>query len=319
MFNRKEARASLAGLGLLVLVHLGAEWWRSLQERPLPIIVPIATTWYPFESPKKEFKNPYRRYNRGSTFRPRHFKNPLIYPKPGTMADSLGVQDWENLGLSPKQVQWAEIIRKERGGLKNAEDIDRLFMLKEPQRETLKQLLVFPVDSTEKIEFKVNNKPPTGFREKVPLNSADSLELLSVQGLGGFTVRQILSHRRTFGAFVSLGELYYLKGMQPERYEKLRGQLFLDSAAVEPVQWHYLGRTQLLALSFIDWKMAKSLLALRKKQGGNLPSKAQCIQAGMNDRQEAGSTNTVQFTDQTLSHAKLLIAGLREPGPRPMR
>ncbi len=71
--------------------------------------------------------------------------------------------------------------------------------------------------------------------------------------------------------------------MQPERYEKLRSRLVLDSLAVEPVPWQYLGRTQLLALPFIDWKMAKALLELRKKQGGKLPSKAQCLLAGMND------------------------------------
>lgn len=283
MLNRVEARAALAGLIVLFLVHLGARWWRSAQKETLPIIVPIVAQWTPFESSKKGYSYPKRKFNHQFFSNRRTTHSPLIFPEQGTLADSLTNKDWKNLGLSPKQIFWAEKIRKENGGFKKPEDLDHLFMLNEAQRESLKKVLAFPtMDSLEKwndLEEPASNAS----NEKVQLNTADSLELLSVKGLGAYTVAQILRHRRTFGAFVSMGELHYLRGMQAERYEMLRRRLVCDTLPVKPISWQYLGRTQLLALPFVDWKLAKALLALRKRQSKRIPSKAQCIQAGMND------------------------------------
>lgn len=268
---------------MLLLVHLGARWWRSSQKDTLPIIVPIVAKWTPFESSKKGYSYPKKKFNQQFFSNRRTTHSPLIFPEQGTLVDSLTNKDWKNLGLSPKQIFWAEKIRKDKGGFKKPEDLDPLFMLNEAQRESLKRVLVFPtMDSLEK--WNDLEKPaPNAPNEKVLLNTADSLELLSVKGLGAYTVAQILRHRRTFGAFISLGELYYLSGMQADRYEMLRQRLVCDTLKVKPISWQYLGRTQLLALPFVDWKLAKALLTLRKRQSKRIPSKDQCIQAGMND------------------------------------
>ncbi len=283
MLNRVEARAAFAGMVVLLLVHFGARWWRSSQKEALPIIVPIAATWTPFESSKKQYSYPKKKFTHRYSSKRQTTQHPLIYPQKGTLVDSLTAKDWQNLGLSPKQVLWAEKIRNEKQGFKKPEDLDQLFVLNETQRESLKQILVFPEVSTLEEWNNLEVPAPYPSNEKILLNTADSLELLSVKGLGAFTVGQILHHRRTFGAFISLGELHYLRGMQAERYEMLRQRLVCDTLEVKPISWQYLGRTQLLALPFVDWKVAKAILTLRKRQSKRIPSKAQCIQAGMND------------------------------------
>lgn len=62
----------------------------------------------------------------------------------------------------------------------------------------------------------------------VELNSADSVELLSIRGVGPFYARQIIKYRERLGGYVRPEQLLELYKMDRERYEPIAEQITVD-------------------------------------------------------------------------------------------
>jgi competence protein ComEA len=62
------------------------------------------------------------------------------------------------------------------------------------------------------------------------LNAADSLELLSLPGIGPAFASRLLAFRRTHGAFASVEDLLDVKGIGPKRLERLRAFVIVRPA-----------------------------------------------------------------------------------------
>ena len=58
--------------------------------------------------------------------------------------------------------------------------------------------------------------------EKVDLNQADPMELTTLPGIGSSTAAKISAYRDANGPFKSIDELLNVKGIGPEKLEKIR-------------------------------------------------------------------------------------------------
>ena len=62
---------------------------------------------------------------------------------------------------------------------------------------------------------------------KVSLNSADAVELTTLNGVGEATAAAIIAHRESIGGFTALEQLLDVKGIGPAKYEKISGDISL--------------------------------------------------------------------------------------------
>src|ERR1700719_210857 len=71
-------------------------------------------------------------------------------------------------------------------------------------------------------------KPPAA---PVNLNTATSVELQLVPGIGPVTAEKILQMRKSYGAFKSVDDLSAIRGIGPKRLEKMRKYLTVGKAS----------------------------------------------------------------------------------------
>lgn len=69
----------------------------------------------------------------------------------------------------------------------------------------------------------------------VDINSADSLELLSVKGIGPYYAHAILRYRQRLGGYVSIDQLLEIRGMNEERLSPLRKSLAVDRSRIKKI------------------------------------------------------------------------------------
>ena len=71
-------------------------------------------------------------------------------------------------------------------------------------------------------------KPPA---HPIDINSASSVQLQEVPGIGPATAEKILAMRKSYGAFKSVDDLLSVRGIGPKRLEKMRKYLVAGHAA----------------------------------------------------------------------------------------
>src|SRR5215471_14159649 len=76
--------------------------------------------------------------------------------------------------------------------------------------------------------FSATKKPPV---HPIDINSANSVQLQEVPGIGPATAEKILAMRKSYGAFKSVDDLLSVRGIGPKRLEKMRKYLVAGHAA----------------------------------------------------------------------------------------
>jgi competence ComEA-like helix-hairpin-helix protein len=71
-------------------------------------------------------------------------------------------------------------------------------------------------------------KPPA---HPIDINSASSVQLQEVPGIGPATADKILAMRKSYGAFKSVDDLLSVRGIGPKRLEKMRKYLVAGHAS----------------------------------------------------------------------------------------
>ena len=75
--------------------------------------------------------------------------------------------------------------------------------------------------------FPATKKPPA---RPIDINSASSVQLQEVPGIGPATAEKILAMRKSYGAFKSVDDLLSVRGIGPKRLEKMRKYLVAGHA-----------------------------------------------------------------------------------------
>ena len=137
-------------------------------------------------------------------------------PIPVNRLDSAG---WVQHGLSPRQAASAVRYRDAVGGFHNVKVLSRMRVLPDGWMKQHKGRLVFPAigmpesapgesKSTlvpKEKDVAMNEAEPTG--GLVPLNTADSMELIALRGVGPWVAGRILQARRRWGGCAEAAQL----------------------------------------------------------------------------------------------------------------
>ena len=104
---------------------------------------------------------------------------------------------------------------------------------------------------------------------KLDINTADSLDLESIPGIGAKTACQMIQYREKLGGYVSLDQLLEVSYMDSIRLSQLRSYLCLyDSTAIRRININRADLNELKQHPYIDYYLAKSIVVHRKANGG---------------------------------------------------
>ena len=97
----------------------------------------------------------------------------------------------------------------------------------------------------------------------VELNSADTLTLQLLHGIGPAYARRIVRYRERLGGFVSTEQLLEVYGFTPELLEHIRPSLRLDSSAIERIPINSIELKQLARHPYVEYYQARDIVRLR--------------------------------------------------------
>lgn len=199
--------------------------------------------------------------------------------------NSIERAEWKALGFTDRQVDGIERYLNKGGRFRVKRDLARMYSIRPGQYERLEPYILLP-DSlvpkarrdrypTDRKEWP-SNQPRTEFPRterspfrKVDVNTADSMQLVALPGIGPSFAKGILKYRDGLGGFHSLeqlDEVYVLKD-KPDALARVKELLVVDTLAIRRIPINTCTVEELAAHPYVRWKLAKPLIAYRQQHG----------------------------------------------------
>ncbi len=184
--------------------------------------------------------------------------------------NDLPEDDWVRLGLSPAQARAVKNFEAKGGKFETKEDVKKLFVISAERYNELEPFIALP-EKTDKFQ-KTHDQSASSATDKrqpaiVELNTADSTDLVSVDGIGPVFAKRILAYRERLGGFHSTGQLREVFGIDEERFEKISALVKTDSTYIRKINVNTAGVSDLRKHPYISPNVAQGLVNYRKQHG----------------------------------------------------
>lgn len=172
--------------------------------------------------------------------------------------NTASMDQWKALGLSEKQS--AAVLRfVEKGGrFRKAEDLRRMYVIGQDDYSRLA-----PYVSIKNVESSNAIDTPKSNQLMLELNSADTLALCKLKGIGAGRARMIVRYRESLGGFVKLSQLLEVYTIDTSLYTELLPHLTLNPRLIRPIQIN----SDSIYHPYLNQKIAKVVVNYRKQHG----------------------------------------------------
>jgi len=109
--------------------------------------------------------------------------------------------------------------------------------------------------------------PDLGKREPIPINRADSAQLLPLPGIGPVFSGRIIRYRELLGGFVSVHQLSEVYGLGPETVERIEASILVDTTAIRRLDMNSASFSDLLRHPYLDYADVQALVRYRDFNG----------------------------------------------------
>lgn len=223
----------------------------------------------------------------------------LFYFDPNRITDD----QWYALGVSDKNLRTIRNYLSKGGQFRSAEDIRKIYGLRE---DVVTRLLPFVRIETEMpnrygkaflstngrdqrdrnashVNRWVRNKEdksyssgysrgPQGSATRKPfvvleLNSADTVELIALPGIGPTLAKRIALFRKKCGGFYSVHQLAEVYGLKDTVYQQLLPRLSVDPLLVRPLYINKVGQDSLQLHPYVNFSEARAIIKYRGQHG----------------------------------------------------
>lgn len=203
--------------------------------------------------------------------------------------NTLDAEGFVQLGLSEKQAKTVLNYREKAGGFRTKHDLSRIYVLPEGWYERHETDILLPDRQDAKKHTSQQSQP--AFRQKtthptndvqevveepvveevqiLDINRLDSLELIAIRGVGPKSAHHILKYRDRLGGFHDTAQYSEVWGLHPAVRQRLI-EVTAPLSLPEPFDLNTADLDQLKSHPYISYKLARSLVAMRKHRGGVL-------------------------------------------------
>lgn len=172
------------------------------------------------------------------------------------------------LGLSPKQASAWINYRNAGAQFREAADLQKLFFMGDAMFEDLEPWIQITTsfDSPKKEidQAEHNTYPET--KILLLLNTCDSMQLVSIRGIGAYTASKVLRYREWLGGFVDTAQFREIRGLREAQIETLKERTQIDPSSIKKIAINTATREELERHPYIRYK-AKVIVRYREEHG----------------------------------------------------
>ncbi|MDR1792156.1 MAG: helix-hairpin-helix domain-containing protein [Bacteroidales bacterium] len=195
-------------------------------------------------------------------------------------ADTMKVADWEKMGFSEKQSTQIYNYLAKSGGLRKKEDLKKIYCINEENYTVLEPYIHLSSNVSASVSTNYRERTTAIATQKVELNTADSLDLLKIPGIGSKTAAKIIEYRAQLGGFYDVTQLREIYIIDSARFAQISPYLRADKQHIETININTASTKELSKHPYIDTYLAKSIYVHRQKTG-NYTSVEQIKKAAM--------------------------------------
>ena len=170
---------------------------------------------------------------------------------------------WLSMGLREKLVRTIINYRNKGGRFYEAEDVKNIYGMRENEYKVLESFINIKKDTLKAFKKKVIANDLL-----LDINSADTLDLQQLKGVGPSYARRIVKYRDRLGGFCYKGQLMEVYGMDSLRYLGIMENVFVETDSIQRININEAGIKQLIKHPYIEFYLAKSIVKYRKEIGG---------------------------------------------------
>jgi DNA uptake protein ComE-like DNA-binding protein len=183
------------------------------------------------------------------------------------------LEEFVKLGLTQKQATGILNYRNKGGKFRKTEDFAKMYTISKEMYERLEPFIVIPEEqpkehfyADKKVVFEKKEYPPKQ-TVLVEINTADSLELIKVRGIGPYIAMKIIELRTKLGGFHSKEQLREVYRVDSARYVEIEPFLTVDPFEVKKININTATLDQLKAHPYIRYNIANSIVSIRQQHG----------------------------------------------------
>lgn len=182
----------------------------------------------------------------------------------------IGKVDWIKLGLTEKQATSIEKYKAKGGRFYKPEDLSRLYVL---SKQDVGRLLPYVQITGDVI------KP----NELIELNTADSVTIETLPGIGPVLTHKILAYRTKLGGYIAVEQLQEIQSLPIETYEAVKPRLRVNTKLALKIDINTTNENTLKIHPYIKAPLAKAIVKYRDKNGNFKSTEEMMNVAGMTD------------------------------------
>lgn len=206
----------------------------------------------------------------------------LFYFDPNT----LSVPGWVKLGVSERSAKTIQKYLSKGGRFRQPDDLRKIYGLGEELKERLlpfirieDQRTFSPGDQREEKEVLPDNRNPgaavpasrpvytTVNKPPIDVNRADSLQWVSLPGIGPRLAGRILRFREALGGFVTVAQVGETFGLADSVFHQISERLKCPVATVRKININIADKQLLAAHPYIRYRRAEMIIRYRQEHG----------------------------------------------------
>lgn len=173
-------------------------------------------------------------------------------------------EDWMYLGLSERQTNVIMSFLNHK--IYTNEALKKIYVLPDTVYHLIKDSTVYPAHIFDEKETFVKKKSPS-ITKFLELNTIDSLELISINGIGPFYASQIINYRNKLGGFYKREQLMEIWKMKEETYQILMESLIIDTSTLQKIHLNTVSFEKLKNHPYLSYSQANSIVKMRTQLG----------------------------------------------------
>jgi len=176
--------------------------------------------------------------------------------------------EWQLLGLTARQA--AVMLRyTEKGGrFYRKEDLRKMYPVSPERYQALAPYIqISPAARLLPGSTSIRKPYAKSPQVMVPLNTADTMDLDAIKGVGAAFARRIFKYRERLGGFYKKEQLMEVFGLDSAKYREIKDQVSIDKVAVKKISINHAEFADLRYHPYLNYKQVNAILQYRKQHG----------------------------------------------------
>ena len=179
----------------------------------------------------------------------------------------LSKEGWQKLGLNERTIKTLINYRNKGGKFYKKEDLQKIWGLPDGFYDFVKDYISIRTSSSlEKKYIGALNSKKERKVWNIELNSADTIALVELPGIGSKLAQRIINFRDRLGGFYSVDQVGETYGLADSIFKKIKPYLHINGG-VKKININTATRDELKLHPYIKWNLANILVEYRNQHG----------------------------------------------------